>query len=115
MTTPQPERSTQRHDIDEEGDAAAARSGGSTFAEDLFIENTFLRREVARVESIIAEYGIEDAVQRSVALEDLAAEHAIQQRRLSDLIAEIRETEATLSYSRKRASDRHFQQTPSGD
>jgi hypothetical protein len=120
MTTSPPEPTPDRHDAgrhdaDDEGTAGGKRIGGNTFAQDLFIENTFLRREVARLESIVAEYGIQDAVDRSVALEDLAAEHAIQQRRLSDLIAEIRQTEATLSYARDRARSRRLQQTPRGD
>lgn len=53
-----------------------------------------LAAQVELLQAAIRRFGIEDAVARIVALEDLHAEIAIQQRKLSDLIAQVRDVES---------------------
>lgn len=56
-----------------------------------------LAAQVDLLQAVIRRFGIEDAVARIVALEDLHAEIAVQQRKLSNLIAQVREAERQLT------------------
>lgn len=68
--------------------------GARKFAAQLIKENEALTRELARLHEMVGRYGIEDAIQRTMALEDLAAEQAIQKARLRELITQVRITES---------------------
>lgn len=52
-----------------------------------------LQTQIELLQAVIQRLGLEDAVARIVALEDLRAEIAVQQRRLDDLIAQVRTAE----------------------
>ncbi|MFI5430209.1 hypothetical protein [Aeromicrobium sp. UC242_57] len=61
-------------------------SGAPAPADDLDLPT-----QVELLRAAIRRFGIEDAVAQIVALEDLRAEIAIQQRKLDDLIAQVRD------------------------
>ncbi|MET0888253.1 MAG: hypothetical protein ABWX92_17590 [Mycetocola sp.] len=56
-----------------------------------------LQAQIDLLQVVIQRLGLEDAVAQIVALEDLHAEIAVQQRRLDDLIAQVRKTERQLT------------------
>lgn len=56
-----------------------------------------LQTQIDLLQAVIQRLGLEDAVAQIVALEDLHAEIAVQQRRLDDLIAQVRKAERQLT------------------
>ncbi|MET0819435.1 MAG: hypothetical protein ABWY58_00595 [Aeromicrobium sp.] len=60
--------------------------GARRMARRLALENAAQARELSRLRDIVQRFGIADALARTVALEDLRAEQAVQEARLRDLI-----------------------------
>jgi len=67
--------------------------GARRFARELEEKNKDLTRQLVRLHAVVTEFAIEDALTRTIALEDLAAEQAVQERRLRDLIEQAHRTE----------------------
>lgn len=70
--------------------------GARRLARDLVAENAAQARELARLREVVQRFAIEDAVERTIALEDLHAEITTQQARLNELITRARELDAQL-------------------
>ena len=66
--------------------------GARQFARELEKKNKDLTRQLAHLHAVVKDFAIEDALTRTIALEDLAAEQAVQERRLRDLIEQARRT-----------------------
>jgi len=67
--------------------------GARQFARQLEEKNKDLTRHLARLHAVVKAFAIEDALTRTIALEDLAAEQAVQERRLRDLIEQAHRTD----------------------
>lgn len=59
-------------------------------------DNDELSREVARLRDVIARHALDDALAKTIALDDLAAEQTVQESRLSQLLDDIRRAERQL-------------------
>lgn len=68
--------------------------GSRRLARRLAWEIEELSEEVARLHSVVRRYGIQDALQRRIALDDLSAEQMVQERRLRDLLDEVHYVES---------------------
>jgi cell division septum initiation protein DivIVA len=68
--------------------------GARRIARQLTRENAAQAQELAQLRDVVKRFGIEDAVERTVALDDLKAEQAVQEARLRDLIEAARHAES---------------------
>jgi hypothetical protein len=67
--------------------------GARRMARQLARENVAQAQELARLRDVVRHLDLDDAVERTVALEDLKAEQAVQEARLRDLIEAVRRAE----------------------
>ncbi len=72
------------------------RLGLRRFARDLVTENGLLWADNDRLRRAVQRFGLEDAVERTIALDDLDAEIGVQQARLEGLLAHVRSLELSL-------------------
>jgi hypothetical protein len=67
--------------------------GARRMAKRLLRENAAQSRELERLRDIVQRFAIADVVARTVAVEDLKAEQAVQEARLRDLLQAVRRAE----------------------